>query len=143
MPDESKSYTDLWMERYRANNPEKVIEIESRCSPKSYPLVNNTNHHTTAEQLKTPGYAWADGSLAPSCRINTVVESAILIRKELKLTQASFARCLNISPRTLRDWEQGRRCPSGAALTLLQWAIDRPDYIRGIHKSNMESVKSC
>lgn len=137
MPDEYQSYTDLWIERYRAANPEKVVEIESRCCPKSptsYPLVNNTNHHTTAEQSRSLGYVRAEGDLLSRCGINPIVESAILIRKELKLTQASFARCLNISPRTLRDWEQGRRYPSGAALTLLQWAIDRPDYIRDIYE---------
>ncbi len=132
MSDECRSYADLWVERYRANHPEKAVEIESRCNPSPYPLANNTNHHTTAEQSKTPEYTWTEGCSLTRYEINPVVESAILVRKELNLTQASFARCLNISPRTLRDWEQGRRSPSGAALTLLQWVIDRPDSLREI-----------
>jgi len=135
MSEECKSYADVWVERYRINNPGKAREIESRCNPLSYPSNSNTNYPATAEQSKNRGYVWAEGSLIPSCVISPIVESAILVRKELKLTQAGFARCLNISPRTLRDWEQGRRYPSGAALTLLQWVIDRPDYIREIHEA--------
>jgi len=143
MSDEYRSYTEFWVERYRANNPEKAGEIESRCNPSTYPLISNTHHTSTAEQSKTRVYTRAEDNFTSSSRINPIVESAILVRKELNLTQASFARCLNISSRTLRDWEQGRRCPSGAALTLLQWGIDRPDYIKGIHDSNIRRIKSC
>jgi len=138
MPEEYKSYAEVWVERYRTNNPESAREIESRCNRSSYPLRNNTNHHTTAEQSKSRGYAWAEGSSVPCSGINSIVESAILIRKNLKLTQTSFARCLNISPRTLRDWEQGRRSPCGAALTLLEWVTDRPDYIREIYEARYQ-----
>ena len=35
------------------------------------------------------------------------------------LSQSEFARLLGVSLRTLQDWEQGRRVPSGAARTLL------------------------
>jgi putative transcriptional regulator len=35
------------------------------------------------------------------------------------LSQARFASVLGVSVRTLQDWEQGRRAPSGAARTLL------------------------
>ena len=35
------------------------------------------------------------------------------------LSQARFAQLLGVSVRTLQDWEQGRRAPSGAARTLL------------------------
>ena len=41
------------------------------------------------------------------------------IRAKTKLTQAAFAARLHISAATLRDWEQGRRMPEGAARTLL------------------------
>ncbi len=129
MSEEYKSYTELWIERYRNENPEKAREIEFRSCQPSYPLVANRNCETTAVQSIIPVYARAEDYLVPSGRIHPVVESAILIRKQLNLTQANFARCLNISARTLRDWEQGRRCPSGAALTLLKWATDQPDYI--------------
>ena len=39
----------------------------------------------------------------------------ISIRKQLHLSQSSFASLMGISKRTLEDWEQGRRNPSGSA----------------------------
>src|SRR3970282_1109022 len=38
------------------------------------------------------------------------------------LSQAQFAAALGVSKRTLEQWEQGRRKPSGAAKTLLKIA---------------------
>ena len=46
------------------------------------------------------------------------------------LSQTEFARALQISPRTLQEWEQGRREPSGAARALIQIAIRHPEVIR-------------
>lgn len=47
-------------------------------------------------------------------------------RKKTGLTQACFAELLGVSVRTLQDWEQGRRAPSGAARTLLMIAAKNP-----------------
>ena len=41
------------------------------------------------------------------------------IREQTGLSQARFAQLLGVSVRTLQEWEQGRRAPSGAARTLL------------------------
>ena len=49
----------------------------------------------------------------------TSIPSAAKIRKKTGLSQSEFARLLRVSLRTLQDWEQGRRAPSGAARTLL------------------------
>lgn len=51
------------------------------------------------------------------------------IRKKTGLSQARFALLLGVSVRTLQDWEQGRRCPSGAARTLLMIADKNPNVI--------------
>ena len=48
------------------------------------------------------------------------------IREKTGLSQARFAELLGVSVRTLQDWEQGRRAPSGAARTLLLIAHKRP-----------------
>ena len=40
-------------------------------------------------------------------------------REKTGLSQSRFAQLLGVSVRTLQDWEQGRRAPSGAARTLL------------------------
>lgn len=42
------------------------------------------------------------------------------------LSQAEFARLLGVSVRTLQEWEQGRRVPSGPARTLLAIAHKNP-----------------
>jgi len=53
-------------------------------------------------------------------------------RSKAGLSQERFAELLGISPRTLRDWEQGRRNPSGAAKTLLLIAAKHPEVLREI-----------
>jgi putative transcriptional regulator len=48
------------------------------------------------------------------------------IREKTGLSQSRFASLLGVSVRTLQDWEQGRRAPSGAARTLLLVADKNP-----------------
>jgi putative transcriptional regulator len=48
------------------------------------------------------------------------------IRERTGLSQARFAQLLGVSMRTLQEWEQGRRAPSGAARTLLLIAAKNP-----------------
>lgn len=46
------------------------------------------------------------------------------------LSQAAFASLMGVSVRTLQDWEQGRRAPSGAARTLIKVAERHPEVLR-------------
>jgi putative transcriptional regulator len=57
-----------------------------------------------------------------------------IVRARLKsgLTQVQFATLLGVSKRTLEQWEQGRRAPSGAAKTLLRVAELHPEVLREI-----------
>ena len=48
------------------------------------------------------------------------------------LSQHEFAQLLGVSPRTLQDWEQGRREPTGAARTLLKVATKHPRILRDL-----------
>jgi putative transcriptional regulator len=48
------------------------------------------------------------------------------VREKTGLSQARFAKLLGVSVRTLQEWEQGRREPSGAARTLLLIADRNP-----------------
>ena len=54
------------------------------------------------------------------------VPSITFIRKGTGLSQSRFAQLLGVSVRTLQEWEQGRRAPSGAARTLLMIAAKNP-----------------
>ncbi len=54
------------------------------------------------------------------------------IRTATGLSQSRFAELLGVSVRTLQDWEQGRRAPSGAARTLLMVAAKNPNVLRDV-----------
>jgi len=47
-----------------------------------------------------------------------------------RLSQTAFAALLGVSVRTLQDWEQGRREPSGAAKTLFKVAERHPEVLQ-------------
>jgi len=61
----------------------------------------------------------------------TVKPESSVVRVRLKsgLSQAEFAAALGVSKRTLEQWEQGRRQPSGAARTLLKIAERYPEVL--------------
>jgi putative transcriptional regulator len=58
--------------------------------------------------------------------------SVAAIRESTGLSQARFAGLLGVSVRTLQEWEQGRRAPSGAARTLLAIAAINPRALRQV-----------
>ena len=62
----------------------------------------------------------------------TAVPDVTEIREATGLSQARFAELLGVSPRTLQDWEQGRRSPSGAARTLLLVAARHPKALLSV-----------
>ena len=53
-------------------------------------------------------------------------------RQKSGLSQAQFAQALGISKRTLQEWEQGRRSPSGAAQALIRIAKRHPEVVREV-----------
>ena len=54
----------------------------------------------------------------------------VAMRVKCGLSQTQFAKALHISSRTLQQWEQGRRHPSGAAETLLKIVAKHPEVLR-------------
>jgi putative transcriptional regulator len=68
------------------------------------------------------------GSAARITRVE--VSPIIAVRNALGLSQSRFAELLGVSKRTLQEWEQGRRTPTGAAKTLLRVVERHPEVLR-------------
>ena len=51
-------------------------------------------------------------------------------RHRMGISQKDFASLLGVSIRTLQDWEQGRREPTGAARTLIRVAEQHPRVLK-------------
>ena len=57
---------------------------------------------------------------------------ALRARTRMALSQSQFAKLLGVSVRTLQEWEQGRKKPTGAAQTLLRVAVRTPEALLGL-----------
>ncbi|QEH35112.1 Antitoxin igA-2 [Aquisphaera giovannonii] len=53
----------------------------------------------------------------------------VAIRDQSRMSQAVFARLLNVSSKTVQSWEQGLRTPSHAARRLIQIYIQHPEAV--------------
>ena len=49
------------------------------------------------------------------------------VRRRLGFSQAEFALRIDVSLDTIRNWEQGKRCPTGAAKSLLKVLDKAPE----------------
>jgi putative transcriptional regulator len=81
-----------------------------------------------AESVREGG-AILRGEKAPSRVFGAADVRVKPIRAKFGLSQVEFASMLGISVATLRNWEQGRRAPEGAARVLLQVAAKHPDAV--------------
>lgn len=73
-----------------------------------------------------------DGTVEKDHLIPAGDTSVRAARAATGLSQAQFARLLGVSVRTLQEWEQGRKAPSGAAATLLRIAEKRPEVLKEV-----------
>ena len=65
------------------------------------------------------------------------------LRERLQLSQPVFAQALNVSPETVRAWEQGKREPDGAGLRLLQLADEHPSWVMESVQTRSTSYGKC
>lgn len=89
-----------------------------------------------AKQAKTSRYAAALAEVEAmkrgektGARITTPGMTVKRLRERLELSQADFARRFGVPVGTVRDWEQDRRKPEGAALSLLRVIAYAPDVV--------------
>ena len=59
--------------------------------------------------------------------IQDAAKFARRVRRRLGLSQAEFARRIDVPLETIRQWEQGKRSPTGAAKTLLKVINKAPE----------------
>lgn len=72
----------------------------------------------------------ADGTVEKEALMPADQWEVSAARAATGFSQEQFARLLGVSKRTLQEWEQGRKRPSGAARVLLRIAARRPDVVK-------------
>ena len=69
------------------------------------------------------------GKRAPSRIVEIDALQVRNIRKSTGLSQVRFAEMIDVQVATLRNWEQGRREPTGPAKALLRAIRNDPDHV--------------
>jgi putative transcriptional regulator len=68
------------------------------------------------------------GGVAPASRRFTAMPLDVkLVREQIGLSQAEFASLMRVSVRTLQNWEEHRKRPTGPAAALLKIVQAAPD----------------
>ena len=81
------------------------------------------------------GIAWSKGELTlrtvevPEEPPDVDARTLTALRERIDMSQAVFAKVLNVSPKTIQSWEQGTRKPSQASLRLIQVFSQRPELL--------------
>ncbi len=81
------------------------------------------------------GGAILRGARKPSRRFVVNASSVKAIRERTRLSQSEFASVIGVSVKTLQNWEQDRRRPTGPAAALLQIIAHEPQLaLKAIHR---------
>ena len=67
------------------------------------------------------------GQMQPARRTLLTLPDAKTVREKTGLSQHDFARMIRVSLKTLQNWEQHRRSPTGAAAALLTIVDNAPE----------------
>ena len=81
------------------------------------------------------------GVTIPEIRIEP--EKIKKIRKKTHLSQSVFAKLLNVSPSSIRQWEQGKRKPTGSTKVLLDLLDKEPHILDYRIKANETKKKKA
>lgn len=148
------SYSEHWLRAYRARHPEcdgqpqvyrqDAVEPTSPALAAPFPWSTTANaapptasnfafplfgvftaNSGSSEQFPKQGSKTRHGAIQNQSMSSGITKQVCCLRQRLKLTQKDLAMQLGISSRTLQDWEQGRRQPSGPGRALLLQWIDQ------------------
>jgi putative transcriptional regulator len=72
----------------------------------------------------------AQGHSQPSRQFNVLPPDVKAARETMGLTQTEFAKLMHVSIKTLQNWEQHRRNPTGPAVALLKMVLSAPEFVR-------------
>jgi putative transcriptional regulator len=86
------------------------------------------------QSLKQAG-AIARGTAEASRRFKVEPPDVKGVRERAGLSQSEFAGLMQVSVRTLQNWEQGRRSPTGPAAALLKIVASEPELaLKSLHR---------
>ena len=78
--------------------------------------------------------AISKGDAAASRRFEVLAPDAKAVREQIGLPQSEFARLMRVSIKTLQNWEQHRRNPTGTAAALLKIVSTASDVaLKSLH----------
>ena len=76
----------------------------------------------------------AKGEAKASRRFEATAPDVRAVREQIGLSQSEFARLMRVSIKTLQNWEQHRRSPSGPAAALLKIVATAPGVaLKSLH----------
>jgi putative transcriptional regulator len=76
------------------------------------------------------------GEKKPLRRVVIGASGVRTIRERTRLSQSEFARLIGVSVKTLQNWEQNRRRPTGPAAALLKIIAHEPQLaVKAIHRA--------
>ena len=69
----------------------------------------------------------SNGRRDASRRFHVSTSKVKVVREQIGLSQSEFASLMQVSVKTLQNWEQGRRSPTGPAAALLRIVASSPE----------------
>ncbi len=97
-------------------------------------ILSNVKTSFTEKELKELGV------IIPKVKINA--RDIQKIREKSKLSQNVFAKVLNVSSSSVKQWEQGKRTPSGSTKVLLELLKENPDILNYRIKSSTQTLRA-
>jgi len=103
--------------------------IEAVKELRTHKAARTTTFEALADGSMRRTITLADGTVQSTGVLTGLQWQLLNARSQAGLSQAEFARATGVSVRTLQEWEQGRKVPSGAAQSLLKLVSRHPELL--------------